>query len=533
MSLTPEQLALLEKLRLFDADWYLAANADVRASGIAPWDHFVEYGLAEGRKPGLRFDPAQYLAANSDLDPGLINPLKHFLNAGFREGRPLTPEERALKQLAGSRWPESPLPNVLPSWFGSHPGLAPDGVLRVLYVLSVQSGGTPQTNQDLMASLGTRVDTQVECFVLRCTGPHMVLYLFSQGIYVPLERYRLEQPVLAFPHSLAGYDAMAKQWLEAYGIQLIHVRHSAWQSLGLMDVASELGIPVVYSFHDYYAACPSVKLLDERQVFCGGRCTASQGECHQELWPDDQVRPLKHESVYTWQNQFAGALALCSGFVATSARVRDTMLDVFPALAGKPFPVIAHGRDFDTLAALAVQPELDEPLRILVPGHMAQAKGANILLQLAQMPELAHVRWHILGTLSADVQNSAPANIVVHGEYRREDFHKHVATLRPHLGAVLSIWPETWCHTLTELWAVGLPVVGFNTGAVGERLQKTGAGWLAETITAPAMAATILAAQTPEAWQIALGHVDRWQKEGQRSCAEMAADYWQLYNKFR
>jgi len=55
----------------------------------------------------------------------------------------------------------------------------------------------------------------------------------------------------------------------------------------------------------------------------------------------------------------------------------------------------------------------------------------------------------------------------------------------------LSIWPETWCHTLTELWAVGLPVVGFNTGAVGERLQKTGAGWLAETITAPAMAATI------------------------------------------
>ncbi|MGM0767994.1 MAG: glycosyltransferase [Pseudomonadota bacterium] len=533
MSLAPEQKALLQQLRLFNAEWYLATNEDVRASGADPWQHFLDYGLQEGRQPGPGFDPEQYLSANPDLRESDALPLAHYLRAGHREGRPLTPEERAFRQQSASRWPEAPVPDNLPDWYGARPGPAPDGVFRVLYVLSVQSGGTPQTNQDLMLALGNRADVQVECFVLRCTGPFMVLYLFSQGIYVALERHRLDQPLQAFPHSLDSYDQVARQWLADYGIQLVHVRHSAWQSLGLMDMASELDIPVVYSFHDYYAACPSVKLLDEHQRFCGGRCTYSRGECHQELWPDSEVLPLKHESIYRWQSQFAGALALCAGFVSTVSTVRDIMLDVFPALTDKSFAIIPHGRDFEALTDLAVPPEEGQPLRVLVPGHIARSKGADILLQLAAMPELQYVQWHILGTLMLDnlpgKHTDLPTNIIEHGEYQRAEFQGHVDRIRPHVGAVLSIWPETWCHTLTELWAAGLPVVGFDTGAVGERLKKTGAGWTAETITPRAMAQTVLQASKPEAWQQTHRNVMDWQKTGQRSCAQMAEDYWTLY----
>ena len=147
------------------------------------------------------------------------------------------------------------------------------------------------------------------------------------------------------------------------------------------------------------------------------------------------------------------------------------------------------------------------------------------------MQELAHVRWHILGTLHQDFEHAMPENVVVHGAYQRGDFQRHVAEIKPHMGAVLSIWPETWCHTLTELWAAGLPVLGFNTGAVGERLQQSGAGWLAETISPAAMAHTLLHASQPDVWRQAVAQVENWQKNGQRSCAEMAGDYWQLYNR--
>lgn len=408
---------------------------------------------------------------------------------------------------------------------------SPEGVFRIMYVLSLESGGTPQTNEDLMAALANHAGASVECFVLKCWERQLQLLLFCDGTYKTVAEHTLEAAIVPFPHKDAEFDAIAAQWLQRFGIALVHVRHSAYQSLGVIEVAHELNIPVVYSFHDYYTACPSVKLLDEQNRFCGGRCTPGQGECHQELWQDAQVLPMKHESVYTWQLQFAGPLALCSGFVSTVDVVRHIMLDVFPALAGKPFPVIAHGRDFSELVNLAHQPVPGEPLRVVVPGHIGVSKGAEILQKLAAMPELALVEWHVLGTLQQGFEKKMPGTVRVHGAYKRNEFFTHVAAIKPHLGAVLSVWPETWCHTLTELWAAGLPVLGFNAGAVGERLRQSGAGWLAEDITAEAMAKTVLQASQPGEWQQALAQVKNWQENGQRTCAQMAEDYRHLYNE--
>ena len=404
-----------------------------------------------------------------------------------------------------------------------------DNLVRVMYLLTTQSGGTPQTNEDLMSALANRHGARIECYVLRCSDRQLELLQFEGGTYQRVAEHVLSEAVAPFPHLNIEYDDVVAGWLKDFRITLIHSRHSAHQSLGLMGVARELCIPVVYSFHDYYAVCPSVKLLDEKRTFCNGRCTAGRGECHQELWQDVQVLPLKHESVYDWQLQFAGALVWCSAFVSTVSALKATMLDVYPALAEKPFPIIPHGRDFDSLVQLAVQPEANMPLRVLVPGHIAVSKGAEILMALAAMPELDHVQWHVLGTLQQGFDRLAPDNVIVHGAYQREDFQRHIAKIKPHMGAVMSIWPETWCHTLTELWAAGVPVLGFDTGAVGERLRQSGAGWLAQDLSAQAMAQAVLLASNAEVWQQAEQRVIDWQANGQRSCADMADDYWQLY----
>jgi len=41
-----------------------------------------------------------------------------------------------------------------------------------------------------------------------------------------------------------------------------------------------------------------------------------------------------------------------------------------------------------------------------------------------------------------------------------------------------SVWPETWCFTLSEAWCAGLPVVAFDLGAQAERIRHTGGGVL-------------------------------------------------------
>lgn len=72
---------------LFDRDYYLAKNADVKAAGLDAWTHFMNYGWREGRDPSAYLDVSAYLDANADLKAAGVNPLTHYLQYGQGEGR--------------------------------------------------------------------------------------------------------------------------------------------------------------------------------------------------------------------------------------------------------------------------------------------------------------------------------------------------------------------------------------------------------------------------------------------------------------
>ena len=92
---------MLELEFVFDAEFYLGRNPDVAAAveaGViaSAFDHFVQFGLAEGRVPSSlveqMFDSAFYLANNPDVaaavDAGVFaNAMQHFLLNGQIEGR--------------------------------------------------------------------------------------------------------------------------------------------------------------------------------------------------------------------------------------------------------------------------------------------------------------------------------------------------------------------------------------------------------------------------------------------------------------
>jgi hypothetical protein len=76
----------------FDAAFYLAANADVAASGLDPLEHYCSYGWREGRRPSPTFDISWYLATNPDVAASGVDPFQHWLVAGRAEGRlPISP----------------------------------------------------------------------------------------------------------------------------------------------------------------------------------------------------------------------------------------------------------------------------------------------------------------------------------------------------------------------------------------------------------------------------------------------------------
>ena len=80
---------------LFSEHWYLNTYADV-ASGVeagalaSGFQHYREFGWAEGRDPSAWMDTSAYLAANTDVAAAHIDPLQHFLLYGVHEGRTIT-----------------------------------------------------------------------------------------------------------------------------------------------------------------------------------------------------------------------------------------------------------------------------------------------------------------------------------------------------------------------------------------------------------------------------------------------------------
>jgi len=313
---------------------------------------------------------------------------------------------------------------------------------------------------------------------------------------------------------------------------LVHVRHIAWHGLGLFEVCRALGIPVVFSFHDFYAACPTVKLLDAEGNFCGGHCTTGAEDCVPELWAAPTMPPLRDRFVHRWRAMLEEALHLCDAFVTTSPFARDLMVETFPMLASRDLRVIPHGRDFARFHALAAEPGIGECLRVLVPGHILAGKGGHLIAAMAALDAGQDVEFHVLGAVDAALRNPMPG-VVLHGPYQRDAFATHVAEIRPHLAAILSTWPETYCHTLTECWAAGVPVIGTALGAVGERIGAAGGGWLVGRDTPAAEILALLHHLKRDANEVRKQReqVAEWQRGAGRhyGCAAMAASYDQIY----
>mgnify|MGYP001474348102 CR=1 FL=1 len=343
---------------------------------------------------------------------------------------------------------------------------------HALFVLSTLSGGTPHTNQDLMQSLA--IDW--ECWVLVCDSRTLTLSRLVRGTLVVVMRHDLSEPVNPVTYSSFEYDRVVAGWLGVYEFDVVHMRHLGWHSLSLPRLARESGAGVVMSLHDFHVVCPSIKLLDETGTYCGGKCTSTEGDCPVELWPQNVMPRLKNGWVHHWRKRYAAALSFCDAFITTSPNARDTILRNVPELPEERFHVIPHGRDFATFVAPSSRAtSTARRVRILVPGNISRAKGSDIILALLDRDKDERLEFHVLGSSNFGAQHP---RLILHGPYHRGDFAAHVERIAPDVGAVFSIWDETWCHTLTELWSIGLPAMVFDFPTIGGRVRESGAGWV-------------------------------------------------------
>lgn len=398
---------------------------------------------------------------------------------------------------------------------------------RILYVISTRVGGTPQTNADLMRAVAGEFDA----YALASDGHMLELLRAGADDYEPIERIVLSEPLCFARHASLEYDQVVRKLLLRYGIDLLHIRHLAWHGLGLIDVARDLGIPTVMSFHDYYCVCPSVHLLDDDAVFHPRGVAA---HAPNPLWHHDPTAlSMAPERLAHWQRRMQHALAGASAFVTTSPTARRLICEALPEVAARAddFHIIPHGRDFERFlpGRAPTRTNSGRRLRVLLPGNLSTHKGVELVRACKALDSDDRIELHVLGSCPPELADL----VVAHGNYPREDFLDRVEAIAPDLAGILSVWPETYCHTLTECWAAGLPAVGVDIGAVGERIGEYGGGWLLDFPADPKTLHRLLVRLSDEPVDRAgrIDEVARWQSWAGRdgSVASMAARYLVLY----
>lgn len=403
----------------------------------------------------------------------------HKSSQSFREEKGALIEVGVAKVIAD--FPE--YLNLLPVYFGaqfsaarsrieraSHKNQSQSSQLRVLYIQPITGGGTLDTNNDLVRALGTEIDP----YYLRLDRQTIDLCRKDKnGNLEIVESVSCETSISPIRHSSQKYDGQLLDFVFRYSIDLVHVEHLAWQSISWGKALISLGVPYVVSCHDYYAACPSHNLLDEEYKSCGGICTSGKSQCNVTLWPENLVPPLKNQFITRWRQVFGEFLEGASTIVTPSETAKAIMFQNFPNLREK-IVTIPHGREW-----LLEQQDNGcsqvGPLKVLFPGNIGRHKGGDVIPSvIANFANNASVEFHFLGETQRELSSLG----IQHGSYSRDDFPQRVRDICPDIAVIASVWEETFCHTLDECWAAGLPAASFDIGAVSERIRATGAGWV-------------------------------------------------------
>jgi hypothetical protein len=88
------------------------------------------------------------------------------------------------------------------------------------------------------------------------------------------------------------------------------------------------------------------------------------------------------------------------------------------------------------------------------------------------------LRFTVVGFTIDDAPLLATGHAFVTGPFKAADACAAITTIGAQLAFLPSIWPETWCFALSDIWQAGLDAAVFDIGTPAERVRRTGRGWI-------------------------------------------------------
>lgn len=111
-------------------------------------------------------------------------------------------------------------------------------------------------------------------------------------------------------------------------------------------------------------------------------------------------------------------------------------------------------------------------------GGMVPAKGSEMAKKLI-VGEKEKVNWFVFGAVGdKELHDMQQENLFFSDVYQKENIFHMLKENHIDIVCILPTWAETFCYTVSESWLSGIPVLGTDIGAVGERIKESGGGWV-------------------------------------------------------
>ncbi len=271
--------------------------------------------------------------------------------------------------------------------------------------------------------------------------------------------------IYAMPSELRLFAA----WLRGQRPSHAELHHLLGHDPAVLELLHLLGLAYDVAVHDYAWFCPRVALVGPQHRYCGEpepvACEACVADAGRMIDEDIPVQALIDRS--------ARLLGAARRVTAPSQDAAVRMRRHFPALRPAAEP---HEDDDAILLAdkWPVSPSL--PCRVVTVGAIGIEKGFDVLLECARDAAARRLplEFIVVGHTIDDARLMATGRIFVTGEFAAGEAAALIRAQRPSLGLLPSVWPETWCFALSDLWRAGLHVAAFDLGAQAERIRASG-----------------------------------------------------------
>jgi glycosyltransferase involved in cell wall biosynthesis len=216
--------------------------------------------------------------------------------------------------------------------------------------------------------------------------------------------------------------------------------------------------------HDFFMACPSYTLLDDRGAFCG---IPDDTTCQKCLRKNEQgfATLFAARDIQQWRVMWQVAIACADEVRAFSKSSVQLMTKAYPEMDLSRVVVKPH--ELGYLPAGPVYPSYTAALRIGVVGGISYHKGVRFVEDLSQEIKRRglEIQIVIIGTIETACD---PSVVRQTGPYRHDQLPSLIQASGANIMLFPSIWPETFSYVVHELVELELPVACFDMGAQAE-----------------------------------------------------------------